>query len=506
MRIDTNITLESSKVVVSHGGEIISFSVSTFSRTTFEKFDIFEQINLYWKTLPEQKQQYIFSLYKRIYNDFTDIVVNNQSLLSVLSTSVGELVDAHDIDDIEKWLIVDYNIPVPINCNTDYVESIETNTSRDKTYTHKDYTRLISLSVLMRIMIPIWGEYIFLTGKEFGTGYKTFQAFKLIFKSKIMESPAMVKLITYIRITASKDNRQCSILDGISSEDYDIMMQAMVIVRRLCISDIKNIAPKINPITFIYMYIHTDKSYNDNNTIAVKVPGSKEFGSGGEEKISSIDMYRIKADTSPGDIALLEASVEDSESVAIKLCSTMDMKFLNKSLDTSSCLVDVIITNPQITLLKWIMHPVISSKGVDFLSKNTIARLIGIMEAVLWYRGYNYLAVLGSSYQLTGDVMSISLVDKISRLNVNLIEDINKQFPFTKLKPSRKSKPVEENHCIKSIESLASDFMSGNWKPTARQELLESLETPVNKVLPIKSDIKNDLAKLALELGRRNWI
>ena len=508
MRIDTNITLETSKVIVSHKDRSIDFSVSTYSKIIFSKFDIFEQINLYWKTLSEDHQQRIFDIYQKIYNDFTDIVINNHSLFNILASSVSELMNEHDLKHIENWLTLDYMLKVPKSFTADYVESIETNTSRDKTYTSKDYKELMALSVLMRTMIPIWGEYIFLTGKEFGTSYKTFQAFKLLFKSYIMETPAMEKLSTYVKITANKDNnKQHSILEGVSSEDYDIMMTSIVVVRRLCIADIKNVEDNINPITFIYMYIVSKiRSDIEGSSIKSKEPGAKEFGGGSDEKVSSIDMYRIKADTSPGDIALLESSVDNPESIARKLCSVIDIDFLYSSLESSNVLVKQIITKPQVVLLKWIMHPVISTRGIDYLSKEIIVRLLGIMEAVLWHRGYHYLAVLGSSYQLTGDVMSVSLVDKVSRLNVGLIEEINKQFPYTKLKPSRKAEPVEENYCIKSIEALAGDFISGNWKATARHELLEHIQMANSKVLPIRSDIKNDLARLVLELGRRDWV
>lgn len=506
MRIDANITLDVSRVMVSHNDETIYFSISIFNKAVFMKLDIFEQINLYWSTLPQQKQQEIFDIYKKIYNDFTEITMNNRSILSVLSSTVNELMEAHNLHDIERWLQFDYCIPIPSNCYTNYKESIETNSSRDKTYTKEDYIRLIGLSVLMRTMIPIWGEYIFLTGKEFGTGYKTFQAFKLLFKSRIMESPAMEKLSTYVKITSNKDNnKQYSILSGIASEDFDIMMLGLVVVRRLCLADIKNIKDNVNPITYIYMYVASKiKSDIDGSMIEKKEPGAKEFNS--DEKVSSVDMYRIKADTSPGDIAVLEKSVEDSVSVAIRLCSTIDINFLEKSINSSSILLNNIITKPQVTLLKWIMHPVISTRGIDYLSKNTLVRLLGIMEAVLWYRGFHYLAVLGSSYQPTGDVMTVSIVDKISKLNVNLIKEINIQYPYTKLKPSRKTEPVEEHYCIKSIEALAGDFISGNWKPTARHELLESLELTNIKMLPIKSDIKNEIGRLVLELGKRDWV
>ena len=106
---------------------------------------------------------------------------------------------------------------------------------------------------------------------------------------------------------------------------------------------------------------------------------------------------------------------------------------IEKSINSSSILLNNIITKPQVTLLKWIMHPVISTRGIDYLSKNTLVRLLGIMEAVLWHRGFHYLAVLGSSYQPTGDVMTVSIVDKISKVNVNLIKEINIQYKYVYL-------------------------------------------------------------------------
>jgi len=508
MRITPNITLDVSKVIVSHNNESMDFSVSTFSKATFSKIDIFEQINLYWETLPEQQQQNIFNIYKDINNDFIDVTIgSNQSLSNILSNRVKQLMELHDLENIEKWLVVDYNLKVPDNCTNIYVESIETNTSRDKTYTYTDYTKLMSLSVLLRAMIPIWGEFIYLTGKEFGTGHKVFQAFKLLFQSYVMRCSAMNKLSTYVRITSSEDgDRLHSILEGISSEDFDIVLLGLVVIRRLCIADIKNLRESVNPITFIYMYIKSKiKSDIDGSGIVDKNPDKKEFGSS-DEKISSIEMIRIKGDISPGDEAQLEFSVKDSNSVALKLCSIMDINFLNKSIKTSNVLMEHIIQPPQICLLKWIMYPVISTRGIDYLSKNTVVRLIGILEAVLWYRGFKYLSVLCSSYLAIGDVMRISPMDKISRLNVALIDEISDLYRFTKIKPSRKNDPVIENHCIKTIENVSGEFISGNWIPTARLELLEEIPGASQKILPIRSDIKNEIARLVIELGKRDWV
>lgn len=509
MRIEPNITLDVSKVIVSHGGETIDFSVSTFSKATFSKIDIFEQINLYWQTLPEQHQKEIFDIYKQISDDFIDVTIgSNQSLSSILSNRVKQLIDLHDLSNIEKWLVVDYQLKVPDNCTNEYVESIETNTSRDKTYTYKDYTKLMSLSVLLRAMIPIWGEYIYLVGKEFGTGHKIFQAFRLLFKSNIMECQAMSKLATYVRITSSSDkDKLYSILEGISSEDFDIVLLGLVVIRRLCIADIKNLKESINPITFIYMYI-TSKIKSDEDGSGImdkKLPEGREFG-GTDEKISSIEIYRIKGDISPGDEAQLEFSVRDSYSIALKLCSIMDKDFLNKSIQTSRVLIDKVLTKPQINILKWVFYPVISTKGIDYLSKETIVRLIGILEAVLWFRGFNYLAVLSSSYSSRGEIMRVSPMDKISRLNGALIEEINKPYPFTKIKPSRKNEPVVENYCIKAVENTSGDFIGNNWVPTARSELLEQIQGASPKILPIKSDIKNEVARLVIEIGNRSWI
>lgn len=98
MRIEPNITLDVSKVIVSHGGETIDFSVSTFSKATFSKIDIFEQINLYWQTLPKQHQKEIFDIYKQISDDFIDVTIgSNQSLSSILSNRVKQLIDRKSV-------------------------------------------------------------------------------------------------------------------------------------------------------------------------------------------------------------------------------------------------------------------------------------------------------------------------------------------------------------------------------------------------------------------------
>jgi len=149
------------EVRITHGDETISFSISRFGRDPFQKagYDVFEEINRFWDDLPEDVQDRIFNIYKAIHQSY-DLPYNKQELTEFLTDRATELLDIHNLQLVNDWLTFRSGITPPETYVEDYVYSVDNPTTRDKTYTRNDYRELISLSLCLRCMIPIWGEYI----------------------------------------------------------------------------------------------------------------------------------------------------------------------------------------------------------------------------------------------------------------------------------------------------------------------------------------------------------
>ena len=262
-----------------HGTDVLYFSVSYFGRKALEKYDIFHQINNYWASLPEKDQAYIFSLYK----DITTIFESRweQAALAIhLNQKIVALLDFHDYDTVFQWVLFKSDMAVPIIFDKEYIDSVDRQGTREQTYTRSDYTRLVTLSLILRTMVPIWGRYIELTRKNKGTDWKEFYAFQLINRSQLLSCPGFVKLRVYIdgNIRSMEMNPSKIVCTGVSTEDFAGWLLAIVTVRGLCVGDIRGIETKSHIVSYLFQYIRQKTHGTDgpaDETIKSKVHDTK---------------------------------------------------------------------------------------------------------------------------------------------------------------------------------------------------------------------------------------
>lgn len=513
--ISGNLLLSSTapEVTIEHNGETLGFSVSVFGRVSFQKdFEVFDQINNYWADQPVEVQAKIFNLYKDIHMSYEDIQLYND-LTAFISDKITQLYEIISYQSVHDWMMFRGNLIVPTYLEDDYKASIDNNTSREKTYTKKDYVELMVLSLSLRCMVPLWGEYIANTRREKGTHFKEFYAFQLLNKTQLMKTQPMTKLMSYVENIVGIGNkfRPDNTLRWIASDDFNYWLLAIVCVKKLSVCDIRGIDPDFNPISHLYKYIKQKVDCNDNNF--EKLYKEKTFSEGAgdvESKLSSLEMYKIKTNISPGEIVELEYSLSDIYTSATKLTSLLDIDSFNKCLETSHILMNHRIQEPQLILLSWVFKPVISPRGLMYLSKPTIVRALGALEAVLWARGHEYLAIIASAYAKTSDRdMVVSPVDSKTRTSPELLEELQKYYPFTKPTNSKKKNnhPVNSTSLIiESIDNLADQLTMYSWKSTAAESKLRKVFKSTSKRMPIKPDIKNHITKLVIELGNRQYI
>lgn len=500
------------EVRISHNGEEVNFSISKFGRDNFQKpeFDVFEQINLFWADLPIGKQNQIFQIYKDIQQAY-DSPFDKQALTDFLTMKATELLEYHNLDLVKDWLSFRSVVLIPNTFAEEYVHSIDNNTTRDKTYTRADYKDLISLSLSLRCMIPIWGEYINMTRHDTGNEFKELHAFQIINKSSILHSQPMIKLRTYIENVTVDKHTPDNVLRGISSEDFVYWLLSLLCIKRLTIADIRGNSSTSHIMTYVYKFIVQKIQNRDNNfENSYKEKRFDDKGPGNQEnKISTLEKYKIKTNISPGEVVELEVSMRDMYNVAGKLTSRITTEQLAISLGTCQVLNNYPLLDPQLLLLSWVFKPAISPQGLLYLPKETIVNALGTLESVLWARGHEYLAVLSSCHIVVSDKeMIVSPVDSKMRMPKDIADEIEKLYPFTRPTTSRKQKSLNKssNITLDAIDNLADSLAMYSWKATAANERLEQVFGSTNRRFMIKPDIKQYLGKLVVELGNRSWI
>jgi hypothetical protein len=497
-------------VVLEHKGETVTFSISVFGRANFQyEYDVFDHINRYWASLPEQKQNQIFIIYKDIEYGFDNIHTKTE-LFDYLTNKVTELMAVNDLESVHNWITFSSGVQIPTTIDADYQPSVGDNKSREKTYLKSDYMQLVSLSVLMRCMIPIWGQYITNIRQESGNQFKEYYAFQLLNKSAVAKCAAMEKLRLYIEHNVGEDKQNPNnTISGISSEDFGYWLLAFISIRRLCLGDVRGLDPRFHLISFIFKTILQKVRNNDSNfENGVKFKNIEErSGPDSENKISALERYKIKTNISLGETVELEYSIRDMADAATKLSYKVDPQLLNRSLQSSQALMQQRLLDPQITLLRWVFKPVISPRGLMYLPKPIVVQALGVAEAVLWARGHKYLALLCSSYPVISDKeMVISPVDSKMRVPKELTDELDKVYPFTSATNSKKAGVKQVSLVARSIDTVSDNLTMFSWRSTADESMLQEVFGNTNRKIPIKPDIKLDLTRLVLEIGTRSWL
>ena len=501
-------------IAASHGGEEIYWTIGSLDKGYVNpEFDIFEQINKFWEQLDAKKQLAIFEVYKKIRLAFDESEDRNQLTMS-LYYSVSTLMNLHDLEDLEHWMLFHSGVYFPDASilKTEYIASPDVPGTREQTYLRDDYVKLITLSLALRAMVPVWGEFIGRTRNEAGTQFKEFYAFKLLNKSKMINCPAMEKLRVYVEFSSiAGSNKASSIIGGISSQDFPLWILSQVVTRKLCVADIRGINQQSMLVMFLWNYIRTkvtgvDSSFNGPSGIIKDKMFEEAAGGDGDRNVSRLEGYKIRQDIPSGDIVALEYSARDPYEIAMKLAPTMDLQLLESALKTTEVLSSQRVYEPQVIILQWVMKPVIPVRGINFLGKTTIVRLMAVAQAVLWHRGHKELSCI-STATISEDAneMQISGVDSRARIPKESVAEIERLYPHVR-RPTGKQKTVKYvNQALAAIDSMTSMLTEVCWTLTIDDKFLLELSGNTNRRYAIPHDIKIKLANLVIQTGNRSF-
>lgn len=506
-------------VQIKHNNEELMFNISVFGKRNFqgEQEGTLNYINDYWNQLPIERQNKIFDIYKAIDHGFENNF-RKDDLTSYTTGLVAELMNAIDYNNVLYWVQHKANIKISEAFTVDYEHSFDNNTSREKTYTRTDYIKLVSLSVMIRAMIPIWGEYISLQRRAVGNLYKEANAFRLLSSSSVMLSEPMQKLGTYIEnIVGDKKYDPNNIHDGITSEDFCHWELSKICVRKLTVGIIENINPGTHLVSGVFKDLFRDlqgRDMNSEETYREKKGKDEEKNANGfGDKISTLERYRFKFRISPGEIAELEHSMRDINEAVHHITYQVTPEELYLSLRTVIDRPHNELMQPQINLLRWIFSPAISPRGMMFMQIPTILQALGACEAILWKMGYKYLAVLMSSYAILDErsaTMRVSPTDSKMQIPSELMHKLDVLFPFHRTMKVKKNEINNGDNKIvnmtaKTINDTADNFRMFSWAPTCSEDKLMELFGTNSRRTPIRPDIKIEIAKLIVDIGERKW-
>lgn len=489
------------KVIVSHKGASTAWEISPFEKTSFShEFDDFEQINGYWAFLPEASQDAIFKIFQEIREIFTEIY-DTDLLRNELYEKLAELYRFHAQEDIHHWSTFHGNLRVP-----ESVKSVPPpDLPRERTYLVPDYLGLTTLAISMRPLIPIWGEYIDRTKKVHGNTYKEFYAARLLRDTNILTSPAFLRLDEFVRASIPAEKSiDSAILDSIGSKNFPEWVRSMIVVRKLCVGDVRGVDPYSNLPAVIYKYLNNKVKGMDSNFAGiVKEKPKAEDWSDSEQNVSTLETYKVKEAVAAGDIAVQSWYTEDVLRMTRVVAPTIELKLLDQSRSAVSRLENEQIHECQTVLMQWVMAPALSPRGLLRLNKEAILRVLAATQAILWHWGFYEIAALSTAIAMREETDHYGGGgDKISRLTQDQIETLNQLYPHQRRQGGKRSKtPRQTNPAIVALENVNELFSEHVWKLTVPKEWLQRLTDGSTRMYMVPTDFRRTLANLIITIA-----
>jgi hypothetical protein len=295
---------------------------------------------------------------------------------------------------IANWLKYnsqDIVLPSTKHIRTEYTEIDDRNHTKDKTYILSDYVDLIVLIVQLRPMIFIWGEFIRNFSSATGTTFKEYSAYDLLSKTGVLETKALIKLETYVRVITPAEGSREAIVEFISSEDYPLWNLAVLVVRKVCLFDVRGLVDD-TPTIIRHISTHIrEKIKHSSNSFDGQIRDKNDNNSDNqseEQQTSRFEAIKTKELTTTGDRVFIERMVRNPLLLAQQLDPTCPPELVMEfyKLLTHPDLSKLVLTKVQKTITRQVCSLVIPHRGFEYLAKEKM-NCVAAAQAVLWNQG-----------------------------------------------------------------------------------------------------------------------
>lgn len=499
-------------VVTEHRGEKIEWEAGIYKTQFRPDFDLFEHLNQFWQHISPAEADHIFNLYRRIH-DVMESGYEVQFLIVELIPEITELLNAHNFERVRMWWVYHTNIQIPEAVPAEYIGDLGRPGSREKTYIKSDYKDLITMTLILRAMVPVWGRFLEDNKTSVGNPFKEQTGLQLIGASDLFTSPAMAKLATYIssNVPNNRDiearsgniNWQRVVVAGVGREDFDRYLLALTVIRKVIINDIRGHDANTSMVSYIYSFITSKMKNGDptnrEDTIQLKHidrSGDNSRGSGNADGDGTyLENVQVQSAYTFGDTLAYEHFCATPLPILMRLCPEQgNAGLLNAFRQSLEWLGPQDLLNCQVLLTKYIMHPVVSPRAVNFLTRNAVMNLIAVAQSYAWLKGYPFIAAILSAKMTDVEGGGFQRV----RLDPELIERLNGFYPYQTVKGKDRS----VNPATAALDSLEKDFARSSWIFNLPETMLSAvLGSSPNRGVSCPPDFRSQLTKLIIEIN-----
>lgn len=506
------------EVLVSHKGVDLRWTTRLYNKVRLiNPSEVFSGINGYLASLPETAQDGIFEQYT-IIKECLDEQQDAGQMVKPIKKAVLDLLHIIPMAHIEQWVSGHYLLYKP----SDIEDSLNLDgryPDRDETYVTEDYLNLAVFSLVTRLMIPIWGEYIASGGNgDGGDLYKELDAMSLLYGSEMMRWPetgdparptVFTKLLKYIEINVDKAGVELANLwGGIGTAEIPMRLFAMVLVRRLTIVPLGDHDEAHNIVANVYHYVTTRLKPNERRG---RVAPKRTEGEGRDEddKTSMLEEYKIKQRTEDGDVISFEVDSKRTAVLVKEVDPMIDLRLLDKCMAAMPNYSSVVANVHQVRLAQWALSKAFPPQAFYDISEASVNRLLSAAQALYWSWGMFDVACLMTVERVNLSEQNIpgltTQVKPSSRFSKPIQDTMMEIYPHFFPQSGKDANDRKGNVGITGVASVLQDIYAASWQYHGPKELHQLAKQPSGtRLLVVTPAIKQSLCEAVFKIVELN--
>lgn len=467
---------ENAILTIRHNDKSLRWDINLFSTTKLsQNQDPFKEVNGFLNSLSEHSHERIFKIYSEIHKQFS-LMGGSSEMDFYLMARVSDLYKEIPLTLVDNWLHYNGNI----RYRRDLKEKHDLDDNHpERTYLRSDYRDLVTFAVMLRFMIPIWGEYLKLVRgikTETTTQMKEYYALRLLKETELVTCRAMIRLQSYIGAFVEREDvkMDSAVILTMSTVETDEYIAANTIVRRIAVGELNADDTTGCLISNIHEHIKWMVQTMDSKfgTIRDRYQAQPDK----ENEPSLLEQSKVVDVIPTGDKRTMAVFVSDILTTVRCIDPTVPESLVNDCIEANSNfkfnLTDII--EHHTLLAQWALGTVIALEEIPSMrgSERIATHIATQILAIHW--GFPIIGLLATAIKKTDDYGYNSIGDTRDQVLRDTVRKINEVFPH--IDPnnagSRQGNPV-----YVAITELAKMVRSEIWQcniPTSIVEVTKS--------------------------------
>lgn len=506
-------------ILVEHKGVTLQWNIlnkiwnSTDIETSNSSFD---PINAYLSSLSPELQDNIFKVYCEIREVMTNTSGQGadtcEELIDVTRPLASKLFGLINQTQFYNWVwqVLRPNIPLNIK---EHFDPLTMPGTRERTYLLKDYRGLIPLAIIVRMAVPFWMDFIYLTKGSISPEHRDMLVYSIIQGTWPSKCAAMERLMEFTTHTVGNDaNHPAAILLGIGSDSFVLWALSGLVVSKLPTLDVmgNNTKAPVAPALFQAIRARVNQVTTGQAKITKKFA---ESSSNDDNNQSFLEGFRnrlaltIGQELTGSHYLLLELDrvlKRDMNPYGMlrRVCPDIDFALVQDCIKSANDLTAQYIIDEQVDIASWLFHPYSQCRATGNLHKEEMIALIGMAQAVFLTQGHLDFAILVSGRYDPNNLSANTVVgETISSIRPNDRAAFREHFPIEQ--QTRPSRPLV-NMVFEDITAFAKRLQNYDITCTFSNEVNAMFRSNnPNRRYYIRRDAATMFMNLGVELATR---